>query len=57
MIRDAVDYNELAVPIFDEKEKNTFKDIPLKLELSLVDINYLKRKVWKNARKQGWLNE
>ena len=55
MSRDYVDYINDDKHM-DKKDMGTFRDIPLKLELSFKSKKQLKRDVWDNARDHGWLS-
>lgn len=57
MIRDYTDYAEESVTTSEEKDVGVFRDLPLKIELSFKSRQQLKREVWDNARKHGWLPE
>lgn len=58
MLRQYVDYTDEFDTYLDDKgDMGAFSDLPLKLELSFKRKRQLKRDVWDNARKQGWLSE
>ena len=56
MARDDTDFVEEFVASLDNKDDSGhFRDLPLKFELSLKSKRHLKREVWDNAKKHGWL--
>lgn len=56
MIREYTDYEDESVEM-NERDIGVFRDLSLRIESSFKSKQQLKREVWDNARKHGWLPE
>lgn len=56
MARDFMDYSVSTTSGKENKDVGVFRDLPLTIELSFKNKDKLKREIWDNARKHGWLS-